>query len=630
MSDLPPTSRRDLRAAATAEAAVIADTTDVADGAAPTRRRRLGWWIFGVIVLLLAAVGGAGAFVASKILPDAESAKASLEAAVPLASQIQTSLVAGDTEAATAAANEMKRLTAQAREDTTGQLWTSLEWVPVAGANLSAVREVAETVDDFVERAIIPVAGISVESLAPSGGRIDVDAVRSLSATVDTVAGAVADAQGRLAAIDQTPLVGQVTDGIARFDGAISQVAPLIDQAQDVLSILPGMLGGDGARNYLVLVQNNAESRGTGGNPAAIIMVTVDNGAVSISQQASSMDFPNGRSYPVTELDPETVALYGDKVGRYIQDVTTTPDFTESARIAGAFWAETFGTQIDATVSIDPVALSYMLGAAGPITLPDGEVLTGENVVPVLLNDVYFRFDGSDVGELTDEFFAVAAGAIFEALTAVSNPRAMVDAVARAVDEGRILYVTRSEAEAALLGDARITGILPRDNTEITMLGSYINDITEGKLNYYMDTAIDLSSTVCEVAASEAPSFVMTTTLTSTLQPDDVDDLARYISPGRFFPKGDISTDLVVYGPVGASVVAASIDGVPLSVSPLTHLGRPAVKINVINEPATTRQVTVQFAGVAGESYGPLAAWHTPMVRETPVVITTPGCPTAP
>src|SRR5690606_5018452 len=139
------------------------------------------------------------------------------------------------------------------------------------------------------------------------------------------------------------------------------------------LQLLPGALGAEGPRNYLMLFQNNAEARGAGGNPAAILLVNVTDGRISIAQQASSTDFQNARPTPVTALDPETTARYGDKVGRYMQDIMLTPDFTESADIMRAWWAETFGTPIDAVVSFDPVALGYLLGATGPVTLPTGE-----------------------------------------------------------------------------------------------------------------------------------------------------------------------------------------------------------------------------------------------------------------
>lgn len=261
--------------------------------------------------------------------------------------------------------------------------------------------------------------------------------------------------------------------------------------------------------------------------------------------------------------------------------------------------------------------------ATGPVTMPNGDVLSADNVVAALLNEVYFRY--SDFAA-QDAYFAAAASAVFDRLTSVQQPRALVEQVVRAVDEGRILYVPNSPAEAEIIAGSRLTGKLPADNGETTMVGSYVNDVTEGKLDYYMDTAVSVSSDVCTVATDAAATFRVDTTLTSTLQPGDVAGLAQYISPGNYFPRGVISTDLVVYGPVGASVVSATVDGTAVSPLAVAHLGRPAAKINVVNNPGTSHVVSVVFSGTAGGTYGPVTAWHTPMVRPTPVTIDTPGC----
>ena len=59
-------------------------------------------------------------------------------------------------------------------------------------------------------------------------------------------------------------------------------------------------------------------------------------------------------------------------------------------------WAEQTGTFVDGVIAIDPVALSYILGAVGPITMPDGEVISKDNVVELTESTAYFRFpDGS-------------------------------------------------------------------------------------------------------------------------------------------------------------------------------------------------------------------------------------------
>ena len=591
--------------------------------------RSFRFWVPVSIFLVIVAIAVVGGLVGKAVADRAFAARDALQSAIPLASTAKEQILASDTEGARASVARLRELSAEAREQAGGGLWSFAEGVPVAGANLTAVRKVSEVVDDLVVNALEPAATLTLSSLAPIDGRIDVGQVSVASDVVDRAATALVDARSTVDGIDQSALIDQVSSGVAQLDEALAQIEPIIEPAQKTLAILPGILGADGPRNYLVLVQNNAESRGTGGNPAALVLITADNGTISIAQQASSTDFENGRPDPIVELDPAVVALYGDKVGRYMQDVTTTPDFPDSARIMGAFWAEEFGSPIDGTLSIDPVALSYLMEATGPVVLPDGSTLDASNVVSTLLNDVYYRFDtgiSSVDNRRQDAFFAAAAATVFDSVTSVSDPKLLIDRIARGAQEGRVLYVPNSTAEAEVIDGSRITGRLPLDNARATMIGSYVNDITEGKLDYYIDTAVAVSSDVCSIAADSAPTFTVSSTLTSTLQPGDVPDLARYISPGRFFPKGVVSTDLVLYGPVGSAVKSVSVDGSPVDFASVEHLGRPAVKINVENEPATSRTVTAVFAGEVGEQYGPVEVWHTPMVRDTAVSLDAPGC----
>lgn len=555
-------------------------------------------------------------------MDQAESVRGSLEKAMPLAAGAKDKLLVGDAKGAQADLTALAAYTAEARSDADGDLWRFAEQFPIVGPNLAAVRTVTVATDDLAD-TLQAASGLDLERLAPKEGRIDTAVIVEASQTVDDVAARLDDVKTILSDIDRTQLVSEVSTGVEQLDSAVTQLDAFVGPARDTLALLPGLLGADAPRNYLVLVQNNAESRGSGGNPAALVMITVDNGALSITQQASSTDFDNGRETPVTSLDPQTVALYGDKVGRYMQDATTTPDFTESARVMEAFWAESYGTPVSATLSIDPVALSYLMAATGPVTLPNGDVLTSESVVPTLLNDVYSRYAEP---EEQDAYFAAAASAVFGSVTNVAGVKPLIEQVLRAVAEGRILYVPSDDREAAAIAGSRLSGQLPTDNSSHAVLGAYVNDITEGKLDYYLDTAAAVSTDVCTVDDATAPTFTITSTLTSTLQPEAVAGLATYISPARFFPKGVISTDLVLYGPVGSTFVSASVDGAAAAATPVEHLGRPAVKINVLNDPASTHTVTATFTGPAGDHYGPVEVWHTPMVRDTPVTIDAPGC----
>ncbi|MBS1674360.1 MAG: DUF4012 domain-containing protein [Actinobacteria bacterium] len=596
------------------------------DGSRGRRPRRpllksARFWVPISILLVLIVAGVAGGVAAKKLYDQAMSAKSDLEQAIPLVGQVQQSMLAGDTASAKASITQITALTAAAKQKTSTGLWRNAEWVPVAGANLTAVRVTADSADTLVRDAVSPLTAVDLQALMPKDGAFDVKHLASLSDDVNRADKTVTQIRHDLAALDRSALIPQVASGVTKLDDELAKVGPILTPAHNALTILSKALGADGPQHYLLIFQNNAESRGTGGNPAAIALLTADNGRITLTQQAGSGDFANGRDQPIIPLDPQLEALYGTKVGRWIQDSTLSPDFTDTANIVRAYWAESFGTPIDAVASFDPVALSYLLRVIGPVPLPTGDVLTADNAVPLLLNEVYTKYPE---GPEQDAFFAAAAKAVFDGLlTAHPDPKALLDALSHAANEGRLMYAPGAPEQAKLLAGTPVSGTMPTSNDQATVLGAYVDDVTEGKLDYYMRMGITAKTTQCE--KSDAPAFSSTVTLTNTLDPAAVADLPVYISPARFFAKGDVSTDLYLYGPVGSSLTGVTVNGQPVAVTGQPHLGRTAVKVNVLTHPGDTVTVEASFSAPAG-AFGPLEVRHTPMVADTPVTIDAPGC----
>ncbi|MBY6060317.1 DUF4012 domain-containing protein [Microbacterium esteraromaticum] len=606
--------------------------------ATPTRRpllRSLRFWLPMGIVLTLLVLAGAAAAIGLPLYDRAMAAKASLEKAMPLASTAADAVIAGDTETAQATAAQIASYTADARAQTDDGLWKSMEWVPVVGPNLQAVRVAAAVTDDLVRDALTPATTLSLDALKPQDGAIDLAGIADMQAVVAQANAAVKTASADIAAVDDNALIPQVSSAFDKLTGALDELRPVLGSADEVLSVLPAALGAEQPRHYLMIFQNNAESRGTGGNPAALVMINVDQGKISIGQQASSANFNNGRPDPVAGLTPETKALYGDKVARWISDATMTPDFTESAAIVRSWWGEVFGTPIDAVVSFDPVALSYLLKATGPAVVPNDPIefngrtlyplekpltLTAENAVPFLLNEVYWKYE--PVAQ--DAIFAASAKSVFEVLTAGNvEPKGLLDSLTRAIDEGRLMYQPATVEEAQLVAESKLSGKLPSTNDDATTMAVYVNDFTQSKLDYYVQLDVAAESTQC--TAPDAPSFALTAMLTNTVTPEMAPELPRSVAPARYFEKGRVATNLVFYGPVGSKSATVTVDGKAQGRTSLPHLGRPAVMVPVYNDPGQQHTVTVEFRGTAGE-YGPLEVRHTPMVREVPVALSAPGC----
>src|SRR5690606_9850642 len=260
------------------------------DGKPPRRPllRSFRFWIPTSILIILIAVVVVGALVGVHVYDRAMAAKNSLEKAMPLASQASNAILAGDDAKAKQLAGQLAELSADARAQTDDDVWKSIEWLPFAGPNLYAVRTAAAVTDDLVNDAVIPATDLSLAVLKPKDGAIDLAGISTLQSVVAQTSTAVTAASKELATIDTAGLIPQVSGALAQLTGTVDELEPMLRPAAEILDVLPNALGAEAPKHYLLMFQNTAESRGTGGNPAALVRLDVDKGKISIGQPAAS------------------------------------------------------------------------------------------------------------------------------------------------------------------------------------------------------------------------------------------------------------------------------------------------------------------------------------------------------
>ena len=189
-------------------------------------------------------------------------------------------------------------------------------------------------------------------------------------------------------------------------------------------------------------------------------------------------------------LDPEVTAIYGQKPAQFLHNVTQVPDFSVSGPLAREMWASKHGLQVDGVLSIDPVALSYLLAATGPVKLPSGDTMTADNAVSLLLNDVYLRYPDPAA---QNQFFAEATDAVFSALVSGDvNAGKLLAGLAQAGDENRLFLWSAHAEDQEVLEDTTLVGGLPVTDSETTTFGVFLNDGTGSKMDFYqaVDTQV--------------------------------------------------------------------------------------------------------------------------------------------
>lgn len=514
---------------------------------ARTAGRILIWVLLAALVLLVAAAAWLGV--------RGYLAYGHLTAAQRAASEVTGNL--DDTDAATARLADIAADTAAARSLTSDPVWQAAEALPWVGDQLAAVATVTAAVDDVAGKALTPLVRVasdfSAGALKPVDGRIDVSGFGEMHEAAQSTTSQVALASDTVDGIDRAALLPPLANAVEDVSGLLATVETGSDAVSRATALMPAILGADGPRNYLVVFQNNAEWRSLGGIVGAMALVHTEDGQISLAAQASaSGDF--GRfTDPVIDLGPDITGFMQTRPARYMQNATQVASFPLAAQIAQAMWERERGVRVDGVISLDPVTLSYMLAATGPVALPTGDELTSENAIPLLLNEAYLRYDPAT----QDAFFQVAAASVFAKLASGDvAPSALVAALAKAGEEERLLIWSNAPQEQAILDGTSLQGLLPVTDSERTSFGVYLNDATGSKMDYYMKVGTGVRWCTAQGGSSEA---VLDVTLHNDA-PADAASLPSSITGGGIFgtEAGLTRTTGYLYLPEGASVLSST------------------------------------------------------------------------
>lgn len=568
-----------------------------------SRKRLLRRILYCATGLLLLAVVAAS-WLAFRV----STVQSELKAASALIPLLKQEIGASDTANASITVEKIRARTALSKEAAEDPTWTLARGLPWVGPNLAAVAEVARSADDVANLGLAPLVkvfdSLDWEALLPSSTGTDLRPLKSASPSVSSAAYAVASSAKRLDGISTENLLPEVAQPLENARMQLREASAALNTAADAARLAPDMLGVESPRTYLLMIQNNAEVRASGGIPGALAVLTLNNGALELSGQSSAQDV--GIMSPVLAIDAQQQAIYSSRLGKFMQDVNLTPDFPTAASTAQAMWERKTGQRVDGVVSIDPVTLSYILDATGPVEISSSHLaafaggglptaLNGGNVVQTLLSDVYRDIENTD---LQDAYFASVAQEIFAALSGgKGDARQLIEGVSRGVDEGRVLIWSGVNDQQAVIAKYSISGAVEGASLSPAQFGLYFNDGTGAKMDYYVKRTVQL---VKECPRNGYEETTIRVTSTNTAPSDASTALPAYVTGDGHFgvPPGSVQTNIVAYGPPQANVETAKIDGRPTGFAPHLHGNRPVGVLAVRLGPGESKTVEFTFGKI--------------------------------
>ncbi|MCK9919814.1 MULTISPECIES: DUF4012 domain-containing protein [Microbacterium] len=566
------------------------------------------WGVLAVAVAVGTWVGVRGALAAQHLL-EAKS----------LASTVQSS-ISKDPAGARAALSQLEADASEARALTSDPIWSAASHLPWIGPQLHAVSTLATalhaTSTDVIEPLVSATDNLNLSLFTPKDGAIDLTPVAALAQPSAGAATAAAQASAEVNSLDRSALLPALRAPVTEASDLLSTVAEGTDALRRTTALLPAMLGADGPRNYLLMFQNPAELRTLGGIAGALALVHTDHGKITFTVEDIQKVLPN-TGEPVTTLDAATLALFSEKPATYYQNITSVPDFATAAQLLQDFWKRTQSTPIDGVISADPVALSYLLSATGPLSLRTGDTLSADNAVQLLLNEVYLRYGADTPAKANAQqnaFFAVAATAVFNALSSgKGDPAKLIDALGRAGSERRLLIASNHPTEQAVLDGTLLQGTLPEASVDQTPVAMYLMDTVGSKIDYYLQVGADVSW--CGAPAVNTPGTAsLNVTLTSTVPADGATALPWYITGGGAFgtAPGIVGVAVTVYLPSGMQLAqsASTSTGAPITV--FSDRGRTVLRWNENLAPQGKSAVSIRLA--SDHASAPLSLVATPTI----------------
>lgn len=567
---------------------------------------RVRWTGVALLVLSVIFIGwlGYGAY----------QAKSNLEQAKDSAEKSKDALLSGKPEDATRWAENAQFHAQRARSATHSLPWNAAAALPLLGSPLKTTQQISDVVVGLADEVLLPGAkmgaGLSPERLI-DGTRLDLKLLRAEQPRLTELAAAAAKLHSRAKAISNPAYLSLIRDARSQLQDQTSRLSQLLGNTSLAAQLAPSMLGADGPRNYMLAFQTPAEARGTGGLLGGFGILRFDNGVPTVDALSSNAElgvrcekYVPGRcaisAGAVAEVDlgPEFNNIYGwANPFTDFRNSNLSPHFPYAAQIWKSMLKDRTGSIVDGVVALDPVVLSYVLGAIGPVTLTDGEVINADNVVELTMSTAYIRFENDNSAR--KKYLQDIASAVVQKMTGpIPSPRQLIDALGKAAGERRILVWSASQTDQELLEETPLAHVVPEDEAPYAQV--VINNLAGNKMDYYLEREIEYAADHCDGDMRNSTVTVrLTNTATATARelPENVAGTGGVANDIPLkAPPGTMVSSVRVFDTKGARLMSVSSNGERTSAISRVERGHPSFEVQLAIPPGQSGELTFRLS----------------------------------
>ena len=555
--------------------------------------------VLAILAIFIVLVGVMGFFAYNQI----KEIKTDINTITSNVKSASSSLKSGEYEKCATSMRSTASNLESIQETLNSPVLTFFSFMPVVGHDINNAKIVLENASVIMDDCVVP----ACEGLATgaTGGFITSDKTinySAINAVIDPIKNNSTKVSSAVATIRKSCdfNLSQIAEKVDPVKDKLDTVQNVIDVVGKYAPQVQSMLGSNGDRKYLLVAQNTAEMRSTGGYPGSTGTIKFEGGKIKLGDFASGKTMIGDRpsSCPATDLDN---AIYPLGV-KYAMDTGYDAHFPNSAKIWVGAYANKMNETVDGIISVSPSMVQSVLKICGEITLEDGTTLNGDNATKVLQHDIYWKYlsgkPTSADNDTADALFASAAKKSFEKLFSNLNTSTLLKLIKTlpdAIDNREFLLYMVDGNEQKAVEELGCSGSLSAE-TSCDKLGVFCGIRSACKLGWWLDKSFNVQKT-------GDTTYHVTATFGNALTSDEVSTGGTYIlglpADGEL---GNILPWIYIFAPSGGSISNMQVNSKSYGAE-YTEENRQLIYLEKVNLPAqSTATVTFDVTVPAGTS----------------------------
>jgi hypothetical protein len=471
-------------------------------------------------------------------------------------------------------------------------IWWTASHIPYFGRTPAAVRTSVSSLSEVLDAVAQSDDALADYRRSP-GRLVDRELLKIAGSILADVKQPTLDAVAAMQSLNLAGVPSVIANPVKQVRNQFVTAQPYVEQGQTFIKVAPVLLGLDEPKTWLLVMNNGAEARATGGLPGGWATLSAVEGHLELTHletnsAISARPLKNWQDFVPQDMQ----ALYGYDLA-HLADMNLSPDFPTNAQLMNALYQQHTGGNVDGVISIDQFTLAGLMAVTGPVNVGKRHLTSG-TVVDYVTKGVYADYPNPKkkddaVMDITRRVFKHLS---YDSVRDVELARALIPSIYR----GRLHAWATDKSEQSLIHQTVLSGSMenPFDPSHMAV----IINAAGNKIDAYVSTTVGYTQGKCLVDLPYRES-------TFTVQLDNAapsTGLPSYVTPRNDkgyrddSHPGSTMSAVFMHVPQGSEFDSAAINGKRASVMNTgTDHGRDVWEFHVELPSKADRTLTVKF-----------------------------------